>query len=57
MTYCWHCQEHDNQLLLAENRMLYELVGKADKTSSALFKKRSGISSEVSAIDLNTLWW
>ena len=57
MTYCWHCQEHNNELFLIEYWVLYELVCEADKASSTLFQKRSSITCEVCAIDLNTLWW
>lgn len=49
-TYCGNSQEHDHQGLLAEDGMLYQLVGKTNKSPSSLFKKDSGIGCKMSPI-------
>jgi hypothetical protein len=49
-TYRGHCQEHDYQLLLVEDRMPYERIRETRKTFSSLLEE-SSICSYWIAVD------
>lgn len=50
VSYSRDGQKHDHQGLLAEDRMLDQLISETNKASSSLLKKDSGIGCKMSPI-------
>ena len=49
-THCWNTQEHLHQLLLTQDWMLNDLVGKSHQPFASLLKEASNVPGEVSAV-------